>query len=423
MLEVITSAIQKNKETILSLVKNLRENPELGFFEYKSSAFMKQAFESLGLVVEGPFARTGLKVTIQGGKTGPTVALIGELDAVGSPQNPMANELGVAHACGHYLQCAQVVAAASALLAIKNELCGNVVLLAVPAEEFLEIEKRLQLKQKGEITYLSGKPELVKLGVLDGVDMAMMLHANPDTPEYRLFLEGTNLGFTAKNIFFKGRAAHGSEPFEGRNALQAAMLFLNGVNANRETFRDNESIRIHPIITKGGSVVNSVPDDVRVETYVRGSSKDAIEKGCTIVDRCAKAGALMMGCEVEIQTIPGYLPILQDKCLSDKMKEVAEEVLGEGMYGYGVPCVGSTDMGDLSQLIPIIQPTMGGFLGGLHSAAFKAVDEWKSCEKGGALLSALTYRLLKDDAKEAKEVLSHFKANMTKEEYFSYMNN
>lgn len=422
MIDSINSAIGENRDLILSLINDLKENPELGFFETRSSSFMMHALKSLGLVVEGPFARTGLKATIRGSQAGPTLALIGELDAVGSPQNPMANGNGVAHACGHYLQCAQIFAAACALLKIRESLCGNVVILAVPAEEFLEIEKRLALKKAGEIRYLSGKPELLGLGVLDGIDMAAMIHANPDTPDYRLFLEGTNLGFTAKNIFFKGRAAHGSEPFEGRNALQAAMLFFSGVNANRETFRDSESIRIHPIITKGGSVVNSVPDDVRVETYVRGSSRQAIEKGCCIVDRCAQAAAMMMGCEVDVQTIPGYLPIRQDHNLSDVMKQVALDVLGPDSVGYGVPCVGSTDMGDLSQIMPVIQPTMGGFEGGLHSASFRCVDEWAVSSKGGALLAGLAYRLLCEDAKVAKQVLEGFKANMTKDEYFRYMN-
>lgn len=422
MTESIRLAVQSRKDDILKVVEGIRQNPELGFYEFRSSEIMRNALEGLGLQVEGPFARTGLKATIKGGKPGPTLALIGELDAVGSPQNPMANDLGVAPACGHYLQCAQIYAASCALVAVRQELCGNVIILAVPAEEFLEIEKRLSLKHGGEITYLSGKPELLRLGVLDGVDMAAMIHANPDTPDYRLFLEGSNLGFTAKNIFFKGKAAHGSEPFEGRNALQAAMLFLSGVNANRETFRDNESIRIHPIITKGGSVVNSVPDDVRVETYVRGSSKEAIEKGCIIVDRCAKAGAQMMGCEVEIQTIPGYLPLMQDKTMSDVMAQVCEKVLGPGSVGYGVPSVGSTDMGDLSQLMPAIQPTMGGFVGGLHSAQFRCVDEWGVSSKGGELLAGLAWSLLSNNAEKAKKVIAAFEPKMTRDEYFNYMN-
>lgn len=418
----IQEAIIEHKAEILSLIDNLKKHPELGFFEFESSSFVKEAWSLLGLEVEGPFARTGLRAVINTSKPGPVVALVCELDAVMSPLNPMANKDGVAHACGHYIQCAQVFASAAALMKVKDMLCGKVVLLAVPAEEFLEIEKRLDLRKKGEIHYLSGKPELLSLGVFDDVNMAMMIHAHPDTPEYKLFLEGGNLGFTAKNIYFKGVAAHGSTPFEGRNALQAATLFFNGINANRETFRDEESIRIHPIITKGGSVVNSIPDDVRVETYIRGATREAIEKGCRIVDRCAKASAMMMDCGVEVVTIPGYLPLEQDKTMSAYMKDVALSVLGQDSVGYGIDSVGSTDMGDMSQLMPVIQPTMGGFIGGLHSAEFRVLDEWQSALKGGELLAELTYQLLVDNASKAKKVIEQFNMKMTKDQYFSYMN-
>lgn len=413
--------ITDKKKDILSLAQTIRNNPELGFKEYKTSEAVRKAWESIGLKVEGPFASTGLCARIKGSKKGPTVALIGELDAVGSPNNKYANKEGTAHACGHFIQVSQVFAAACALVKLSKELCGDVVLMALPAEEFIEIEKRSEMRKDGKISYLSGKPEFLKRGLFDNVDMAAMIHAQPCTKEYMLYLEGGNLGFTAKNIRFIGKAAHGAQPFEGRNALESASLFLNGVNANRSTFRDEESIRIHPIITKGGSVVNSVPDDVRIETYVRGSSRKAIEKGCRIVDRCAKAAAKMMDCKCEIETIPGYLPLNQDHNLSECMKEVAREVLGSDMIGYNVPSVGSTDMGDISQLIPSIQPTMGGFTGELHSAEFDVADVWKSCLLGGELLAGLALNLLGNNAEKAKKVKTEFKALLTKKQYFEYM--
>lgn len=423
----IEEIIQKNLDAIVNFAHELRDNPELGFEEYKSSAIVRKHWESIGLQVRGPFANTGLKAYIEGeacgaGK-GPSVCLICELDAVASPGNPIADSHGIAHACGHYIQTSQVFAAAFPLMKLKKRLCGRVILMAVPAEEFLQIEKRIEMRKAGKLGYLSGKPELMRLGVMDDVDMAIMLHAHPCTPDHKLFLEGGNLGFTAKNIRFSGRAAHGAVPFEGRNALQAAMLFINGVNANRETFRDEESMRIHPIVTKGGSVVNSIPDDVRIETYVRGSSREAINKGCAVVDRCADAAAMMMGCTAQMQTIPGYLPLRQDANLSRFMKKVASKILGDGMIGHGVASVGSTDMGDLSHIMPVIQPTMGGFKGELHSAEFEVVDEARSCLLGGALLAELAVCLLDGRAENAREVIDGYKPLMTREQYYEYLDN
>lgn len=421
--EQITEVINQNKDKILSLSHSLLDNPELGYEERISSSLIKEAWSSMGLNVEGPYGLTGLRAVIKGSKPGPTVCLIGELDAVISPQNKNANKEGTAHACGHFLQSTGVYAAAIALNEIKEELSGSVVLLETPAEEFLELEKRIKLKEEEKISYLSGKPELLKEGAFRDVDIALMIHAHPNTPEYKLFLGGKNLGFVAKNIRFIGKASHASTPFEGKNALQAATLFINGINANRETFKDDESIRIHPIITKGGDIVNSIPDDVRVELYVRGVTKEAIDKGTRIVDRCAKAASEMMDITYEMETIPGYLPLKQDKNLTSILHRVASPILGEENIEYGVDSVGSSDIGDISQMIPTLQPTMGGYNGGLHSSDFSPVDIWQSALKGGELLASLVYELLKDDGKEAKNVISSFVPSMTKEEYFKYLDN
>lgn len=408
--------IEEEKKNIMLLAETLRKEPELGFFEFKSSETVKSFWNKLGLKVEGPFGRTGLVARIKGKKKGPTIALIGELDAV-------ENKNGVSHACGHYIQTSQVFAAACALTKIKDQLCGDVLLVAVPAEEFLQVEKRAEMKKRGEIHCFSGKAEFIKLGLFDNVDMAAMIHAHPNTKDYRLFMEGSNLGFAAKNIRFIGKAVHGATPFEGRNALQSATLFLNGINANRETFRDEESIRIHPIITKGGTVVNIVPDDVRIETYVRGASKKAIRKGCDVVDRCAKAAAGMMGCKCEIENVPGYLPLMQDHNLSLVMEDVARNVLGDKAIGYNTPSVGSSDIGDLSSLIPVIQPTMGGFDGELHGVDFCVCDEWKSCLLGGQLLAGLALEVLKDDAVKAKQIIKNYKRLLTVKQYLEYLEN
>ena len=405
---------QEERLTMMDLAESLRECPELGFKEARSSDIVRKVWQSIGLEVKGPYAITGLRAEIKGGHPGPSIALLCELDAV-------ANSKGIMHACGHFIQSAQVFAAAIDLMGKRESLSGNVVLIACPAEEFLEIEERRMLQQEGRIGYLAGKQELIRLGVFDDIDMAMMLHAHPDTPEYKLFLGGTNLGFTAKDIGFTGKAAHGSEPWNGKNALQAATLFLSGINANRETFKDSDRIRIHPIITKGGDVVNSIPDDVRIETYIRGATAEAIRYGCSVVDRCAEAAAKMMDTSAAVRTIPGYLPLRQDPIMTEEMAKTARNILPESAIGYGVDSVGSSDVGDLSCLMPVIQPTMGGFVGSLHSPGFHPVDTLSSCLIGGQLLSALTYSLLSDGGAKAKRIIKESKPLMTRQEYLRYL--
>ena len=420
-MEDIGLLIDEKLDKALALAGELQDNPELGFSEFGSSAILRRYWEGLGLEVQGPFAGTGIKARIKGSGKGPTVCLLSELDAVVSPLNPMADQKGNAHACGHNIQSTQVYLAAAVLSRLRERLCGDVVLLAVPAEEFLEIEHRLELKKEGKIRYLSGKPELYRLGVFDDIDMVIMIHAYPDTGN-KLYVGGGSLGFTAKNIRFLGVSGHGAAPFDSRNALQAATLFFAGVNANRETFRDEESIRIHPIITKGGEIVNSVPDDVRIETYVRGRTQEAIVKGCRIVDRCARSAADMMDCRCEIETIPGYLPLAQSKEISALSAEIGIEMLGEENVVWGQDMVGSTDLGDITQLKPAVQLMLGGFAGQQHGADFRCLDLGKTTRLGAELLVKMTLELLGGNAEKAKKILSCFERRLTDEQYFNYMN-
>jgi metal-dependent amidase/aminoacylase/carboxypeptidase family protein len=106
----------------------------------------------------------------------------------------------------------------------------------------------------------------------------MMMHSDKNTPEAKVSVGDTSNGLMAKTIQYIGKTAHAAEaPDEGINALNAAMIGLMGINALRETFKDEDYIRVHPIITKGGDTVNSVPCDVRLETYVRAKTMKAIE--------------------------------------------------------------------------------------------------------------------------------------------------
>ncbi|MBQ7049596.1 MAG: amidohydrolase [Firmicutes bacterium] len=421
----VAAAVDAVATEICAFGEEAMEMPEAGYKEYKSSAHMRQAVEKLGLSVE-EYARTGLKAKVSCGKgDGPCVALIGELDAISCFGHPRGNsENGSAHACGHNAQQAAAYGALLALLrsGVLEELSGSVALVATPAEEFGDMEYRLQLKEEEQIQYLGGKQQMVLEGAFDDVDMAMMLHAHPNMPQAGLNLDGSSLGFVAKTIEFYGRASHGSLPFEGINALNAAMMGLMGIHANREIFRDEDQVRIHPIITNGGSIVNSVPDYVRIETYVRASNAKAIDAACEVVDRAMKGAAMTIGAEVKITTIPGYLPLQQNLAMGRLMEQNALALWGEDTAHRGVPTTGSTDIGDLSQLIPCIQPTCGGYDGALHSKEFHIVDPKLAYVDGAKLLALTVVDLLADGAVAGRKVLEEFEPVFTKETYLGFLN-
>lgn len=420
----VASAVDAAAEQICAFGKEAMKMPEAGYKEYKSSAHMRQAVEKLGLSVE-EYARTGLKAKVSCGKgEGPCVALIGELDAISCFGHPRGNsETGSAHACGHNAQQAVAYGALLALVrsGVLKELSGSVALVATPAEEFGDMEYRMQLREEGQIQYLGGKQQMVLEGAFDDVDMAMMLHAHPNMPQAGVNLDGSSLGFVAKTIEFYGRASHGSLPFEGINALNAATMGLMGIHANREIFRDEDQVRIHPIITNGGSIVNSVPDYVRIETYVRAANAKAMDEACMVVDRAMKGAAMTIGAEVKITTIPGYLPLHQNPAMGRLMEKNALALWGSGTAHRGVPTTGSTDIGDLSQLIPCIQPTCGGYDGALHSKEFHITDPKLTYVDGAKLLAMTVVDLLANGAAEGRKVVEEFSPVFTKETYLEFL--
>ena len=203
----------------------------------------------------------------------------------------------------------------------------------------------------------------------------MMVHTSSE-PEYRSFgVGGSNNGVAAKMVRFVGRAAHaGGAPHQGINALNAAHVALAAMHAQRETYRDEDHVRVHPIITQGGDVVNAVPADVRLEMFCRGASLEAIPDASTKVDRALKAGALAIGARVEVTTLPGYLPMRHDPLLVDLFRANAERLVGAAEVVDAGHRGGSTDMGDLSHVLPAVHPYATGAEGHGHGADYLIVD-------------------------------------------------
>ena len=353
------------------------------------------------------------------------VAVLGELDSLIVPGHPKADaKTGAAHACGHHAQVGMLLGVAAGLQAsgVLPALSGRVALMAVPAEEYIEIEFRDELRRQGEIEFLGGKSEFIRLGEFDDVDLAMMTHTTSIPEEGILSLSGTNNGLVAKRIRFHGKAAHaGGAPHLGINALNAAMLSLSAIHAQRETFKDQDTVRVHPIITQGGAAVSSVPADVRMETFVRGRTWEAITDADAKVDRCLRAGAMAVGGSVTITTLPGYLPLYNDPNLAMTYKANAIALVGKENVGQIQHRTGSTDMGDVSHLMPAIHPYVGGAMGIGHGANY-LIKDWQNVVLNAAKGMAFTVvDLLTEGAGHAQEIQARHKARMTKQEYLSFM--
>ncbi|MCP4813307.1 MAG: amidohydrolase [Planctomycetaceae bacterium] len=420
--QTVCQTIDEARDRVVGIGEAIMDAPELGFKEHQTAERVRTTFEDLGLEAESGLAITGVKAILRGGQPGPTVALMGELDALQVPGHPRADaETGAAHACGHNAQIAGLMGAAIGLSqsGIADQLAGNVVFFAVPAEEYVEMYYRIGLGKSGATSFLTGKQELVQLGQFDDIDMAVMIHStSPDVAEGSMGLSPSSNGFLAKNIRFVGKASHaGGCPERGVNALYAAQLALSAINAQRETFADQDCVRVHPIITKGGDLVNIIPAEVTMETYVRAKTADAILDASHKVDRSLRGAAIAMGCQVEIDTVPGNLPLRNDPVLSEIFKENAGQLFGADQYRDYGHSGGSTDAGDLSQIMPVLHPMMTGAAGTHHQTDWCIADHEAGYVAPAKTMAMMAVDLLAGDGSQAREVLDRFDPAMTKDQY------
>jgi len=419
------AAIDARAETIVGIGERIRRHPELGFKEVRTAALVAETLRGLGLAPRTGLALTGVRADLSGGAgAGPTLALIGELDALVVAGHPEADPTtGAVHACGHNAQIAALLGAAMGLVdtGAMRALAGRVALLAVPAEEGGDLAWRLAEREAGRLEFLGGKCELIRLGHLDDVDLAMMIHATSRPEDGRVCVPASNNGRFGKTARYIGRAAHaGAAPHRGINALYAAQIALAGINAVRETFRDEDTIRVHPILTHGGSQVNVIPAEARIETYVRGRTLEGIREANARVDRALRAGALALGARVEIETLPGYLPLRSDGTMASYFRGNAVALVGDDGYREVGHRTGSTDMGDLSQVIPVLHPYVGGAAGTGHGADYAIVDAGLAYVLPAKLLAAMAVDLLGDGAAGAGQVLARHTPAMTRADYVAF---
>ena len=419
----VRQTIDAHASEFEALARQIFAQPELGFKEHRTASLVHDWFERLGLQHTDGIAVTGTRANIAGGSPGPTVAILGELDSLLCWEHPGRDpRTGAVHACGHNAQVATMLGAGLALREVAGELAGRIALMAVPAEEYVELEERLKFREQGQLEFLGGKAEMVRLGAFDDVDIAMMVHATSRPEDGDIAVGGTNNGMVAKFVRFLGRTSHaGGAPDQGINVLSAARVALAGIDAIRETFKDEDHVRVHPIITRGGDVVNAIPADVRLELFCRGASVEGMELAHRKVDRALKAGALALGGSVEITTLPGYLPLFHDPNLVAMFRGNAVSIVGAHNVhekGHGG---GSTDMGDISHLLPTVHPYAGGASGAGHGADYHLDDYTKAVLNPAKAIAMTVIDLLSNSASEARRLQAEFKPRMTRPDYLAYL--
>lgn len=414
--------IDSKADEIIEYATAIWKYPELGFKEFKTAKLTESKYEEMGWRYDNEIAITGSKAYLKGNGSRPAIGIVGELDALHIPVHPESHpETGNIHGCCHHSQLAAMLGAGYGLDTIKEHLDGEIVMIAVPAEEYIEIEYRNRLKEEGKLEFFGGKQEFIRLGAMNDIDISICSHGTSDQDEL-VGIAGSSNGFIGKMVKYIGKEAHaGGRPDQGINALNAAMVGLMGIHANRETFKEEDYIRVHPIITKGGEIVNNVPADVRLESYVRGSNVEAIKDANIKVNNALRAGAMAVGAEVEIKDHPGYMPRQKDVNLDKVFIDTAKELYGEKevkLRGHGT---GSSDMGDLSCIMPTSGISMIGTEGSLHSRHLKIVDPVKQYIVPAKVIALSVIELLFDGAIRTKEILDEFQPTTTREKYRAFM--
>lgn len=424
----IMEIIDRHQDELQAVADDLFHHAEQGYHEYRTAGIVSDFLKKLGLEPREGLAITGVRADI-GSSDGPCVALIGELDGLSCPTHPDATADGFAHACGHYAQIVSILGAALALSdpEVAGALDGKAAIFAVPAEEYLDASVREEVRSSHGVLCSGGKCELLRRGLMDDIDMAVTNHTLMTSRDQGIDLMLGNsacTGFIGKTVYIHGRAAHAAAaPHLGANALNAACLGMSALGMIRETFEEKDCVRVHPYIRKGGEAINIVPSEVVVDMMVRARTQEAIEKVSEKVDNCFRGAAMAIGCTVDIVNSQGYMPCPER--LPEPILTETAALLGDGLKIVPIPTgvcnTASTDVGDLFAVMPVLNYTFGGSEGDLHSRDYRITDTQSAHIVPAKMMALLAYRLLKNQAAEARKLLDSCHTPYTKEEYRRYI--
>ena len=407
--------VDAHKQLILDAERWLWAHPQTGYTEWEANAYLKEKFEDLGYELTMAGNIPGFYVDVNTGKPGPTLCIMGELDALDIANHPESVD-GMTHCCAHHGQVAALLGIAAALKepGATDGLCGIIRLMAVPAEEMIQLEFREGLRKDGIIGYNGGKVEFMARGFFDDVDISMMVHGGAAGPEEAWdFSCGLgNNGCMAKTFKFKGKSSHaGGAPHLGVNAQYAAMLGLQAVNDLRETFQEKDTIRFHPIMMGVNVAVNIIPDEMKIESYVRGKTLEAIKRENEKINRALTGAALAMGAGLELCDRPGYSPEFHDPDFMKLVEDCCVDLVGADkvVFDYNAWSTGSSDFGDLTSVMPGVQFRAAGAIGTGHGIDYYITDPNRLCLNAAKAQLLVTEALLENDGKAAKEIIANYK--------------
>ncbi|EFV78446.1 N-acyl-L-amino acid amidohydrolase [Bacillus sp. 2_A_57_CT2] len=326
--EAIKKNVEGNKELYLSASHQIHATPEIGNEEFFASGLLSGILEKEGFEVERAVAghETAFLARKKSDKPGPSIAFLAEYDALP----------GLGHGCGHNIIGTTSVAAAIALSKVIDETGGEAVVFGTPAEEG---------GPNG-----SAKGSFVKHGLLEGIDAALMVH-----PSNHTRLTSSSLAVDPLDFEFIGKPAHAAaSPEEGINALDAVIQLFNGINALRQQLKDD--VRIHGIITHGGDAPNIIPEYAKARFFIRATTRTSLNEVTRKVKAVAEGAALATGAKLNVIAFQNEVDnLLLNKTYDQVFKEVIED-LGETVVEGDRDGIGSTDAGNISQVVPTIHP-------------------------------------------------------------------
>ncbi|MDY4693881.1 MAG: peptidase dimerization domain-containing protein, partial [Blautia sp.] len=306
---------------------------------------------------------------------------------------------------------------------VKASLSGSVSFFAVPAEEYIDADKRKMLKQEGIGFPGSGKSELIRTGAFDSTDIVMTTHVHMVPVEEDLYLGNPSCnGYAAERVTVNGKAAHAAiDPWDGVNALSITSSALQMMGLMRETFREEDHVRLHNIVRKAGDVINSVPDQAVIETKVRASSLKCIQETMEKINRAYDGASYAFGGSVSREYLQGYMPVRwrkADPALIESARQLGVSYREVKPNDFNNAC---TDVGDLSHLFPVVNFTFSGFEGKLHGADFRITDEEKAYIIPAKMLALTAYKLLSHNGAQAWEIIRNYQSVFNKKTYCEYI--
>lgn len=418
--ERVCAHVESAAEDLVTLSRQVRDVPELGFAERRTRALVREWLSRHGAPDARDLVATGLRVDTPGGAQGPTVALLGELDAVHVPSHPDADpRTGAAHACGHHASLAAACGAFLAVTAVMPELAGRLAFIGTPAEEMLPEPLHGDDPQSGQHEMPTGKAELIRLGAFDDVDMALMVHTGREAgPRFSV---GDTLNAAVRvRAVFHGTAAHaGSSPWLGVDATRAARLAMAAVDAQRELFPDSETVRIAQQVLAPQAAPGATPATCQLDVLVRARTLETLELAVDRVDRALYAGAVAVGADLTRTCELVYAPVRSSSALDDLVEANAVALLGDAERTRGRHLGASSDTGDLGLLMPVSHPYASGAVGHHHSPSFRVENHRQATVEPALYLAMTVVDLLHDDARAARDVLAATPPGLTRADYLA----